>query len=386
MWTSTTFSAMARIVDMMAQGWLVLTLTDSPFWVGAAAGVRGVATICFSPIAGVIADRVDRRRLIMLLQLFTALIAFLMAYLVFMDLIQLWHIMVLTFLQGIAMTLTLPTRWALTMDLVGKRTLLNATATNFMAFSTMQIISPIIGGFVISVAGVGAAYLLIGAGLLGSFAALWKMGPVPKGERLQESLWRNLKEGVSHVFNSPTLRSLLLMGMMVETFGFSYQVMLPVIARDVLEVGVTGLGFLTTAGGVGSLVAALVVASLGDFRAKGWLLVIGSAGFGLFLILFAASPWFPLSMLLLAVARAMVVTYDTAMGTLLQTLAPDKMRGRVMSFYGLTFGMNPIGGIQAGAIASFLGAPLAIGIGGAIVTLNALRAVKLASRLQQRGE
>ncbi len=386
LWTSGVFGAMSRSVDMMAQGWLVLIITDSPFWVGAVAGARGVATLCVSPIAGVIADRVNRRKLIMMLQFSTSLIAFLMAYLVITDLIQLWHIMVLSFLQGIAMTFSMPARMTLTMDLVGKRALMNATAANFMAFSVMQIISPTVGGIVISRAGIGGVYLFIGAGLLGAVAALWRIGHVPMGDRLEESPWRNLKEGVSHVFRSPTLRPLLLMGVVVEMYGFSHMIMLPVIARDVLHVGATGLGLLTSAGGVGALIATFFVAGLGDFKAKGWLLVGGSAGFGLFLILFAASTWFPLSQFLLAAARATAITYDSVMATLLQTNAPDRMRGRVMSFYALTFGMNPIGGIQAGAIAGFFSAPLAIGIGGAIVMLNALRVVRLVPRFQQKEE
>jgi MFS family permease len=131
------------------------------------------------------------------------------------------------------------------------------------------------------------------------------------------------------------------------------------------------------------MVGTLVIASLEDIKAKGWTLVICSAGFGIFIILFAASSWYPLSMLLLAVAVGLGISFDAVLGTLIQTISADHMRGRVMSFYALTFGMTPMGGFGAGAIASFLGAPIAIGIGGGVVAINALRSLGLVSKLRQ---
>ncbi len=386
LWVNTVFDSIYRTVDIVAQGWLVLTLTDSPFWVGAAAGIRGISILLLSPFAGVIADRLDRRRLLRLLQLSMSAIAFLIAYLVVTGRIEVWHIMVLSFLNGGALALIMTVRWTLTIDLVGKRALLNANSANFMAFSFMQIISPVVGGVIITIFGIWAVYLLMGSALMAATLVTLLIPIVPIREKLKGSPWRDLKEGVYQVFLNPVLRPLFFMAVVVGVFGYSYNYMLPVMARDVLKVGATGLGLMASVGGAGSLITIFVIANLGDVRNKGRLMVLGSAGYGVFLVLFSASPWFPVSLFLIAAVKAASMLYDSMMTTLLQTSAPDEMRGRVMSSYALTFGMSPLGGLQAGAIAGFLGAPVAIGIGGVLVCLNALRMTRLMPRFRQKEE
>ncbi|MBI4233528.1 MAG: MFS transporter [Chloroflexi bacterium] len=382
-WGNVLAVSSASTLEVMAQGWLVLEITDSPLWVGIAAGLRGLSTLLFSLPGGVLADRVDRRRLLAVGQGVNGLVALALAMLTLTGAIQLWHILVAAFLYGTVMAMLWPARNALVFDLVGRRALLNANAANFMAMSAMRIVSPLAGGLLIAATGVSSAYFLICTAYAIALGLLVRVPRQLGGPQGGQPVLGVLQGAIESAFRPGVLRSLLFMSLLTEVFGFSYHFMLPVMARDVLRVGASGLGLLTSAGGAGGLAATLLVASLGDVRWKGVLLVAAAAGFGLFLVLFAASPWFPLSLVLLGMAAAMAATYDTALGTLLQSIVPDRMRGRTMGLYVFTFGFTPLGGFQAGAIAGFLGAPIAIAVGGALVVANALRLLPLARQLGQ---
>ena len=383
LWLSATTSFMSRIIYGMAEGWLVLTITNSPFWVGAMAGIRGAAIVFLSPFAGVLVDRVNRRHLLLSTQVMSALITLTLAYLTISNQIHLWQISLLSLLQGISMTLNIPARFTLTMDVVGKRNLLNASATTQMGNSLVQIVGPTMAGIVISKANVGAVYVLTTIGFIIAALALLKMGYVPKGEAKHGSPVGELKEGVKFVFLNPNLRALFLLGLVVEAFGWSSQTMLPVMARDLLKGGATGFGLLNAAAGIGALAGTMVVANLSEIKVIGRMMLVTSIGFGGFLILFAFSPWFPLSMFLLAVAVGMGLSFDSMLGTTFQILSPDNMRGRVMSFYALTFGMTTMGGFGSGIIANVLTTPIALGIAGSMLMLNSLRVTKLLLRLKQ---
>jgi MFS family permease len=202
--------------------------------------------------------------------------------------------------------------------------------------------------------------------------------------REQIAPWKNLKEGFFYVWKEPTLRSLIVMALVVEAFAWSHITMLPVMARDVLDVGASGFGLLSSSSGIGLMIGTLTMASLGDIKNKGRWVVLFSLGFGLFILLFSISTWFPLSMLLIAIALAMGISCDAMLSTLLQILSDNRMRGRVVSFYGLTFGMTPMGGFGEGIIANLINAPLAVGLGGGLVILNSIRLIMqgLAPRIQ----
>ncbi len=377
-------SFMSRVVFIMAEGWLVLVITDSPFWVGAMSGVRGATVILMSPIAGVIADRLDRRKLLIVTQLIMTAIAITLAYLTFSGLIQLWHIASLTLLQGIAHTINMPSRLTLTMDITGKKALLNAIAASQMGNGIVQIVAPSVAGFIISEANLGSVYILVTAAAILAILAWLRMGYPENVIREQIAPWKNLKEGFFYVWKEPTLRSLIVMALVVEAFAWSHITMLPVMARDVLDVGASGFGLLSSSSGIGLMIGTLTMASLGDIKNKGRWVVLFSLGFGLFILLFSISTWFPLSMLLIAIALAMGISCDAMLSTLLQILSDNRMRGRVVSFYGLTFGMTPMGGFGEGIIANLINAPLAVGLGGGLVILNSIRLIMqgLAPRIQ----
>ena len=383
LWIGGAFSDMGMGVYFMVHGWLTLAVTDSPFWVGATAGMSGLGLTSCSVLGGVLVDRLDRRNLVIGGQVIQAAMAFSLAVLVLSGHVQLWQILVLGFVDGAVAGVRIPARMALTLDIAGRDRLLSATAANFAAMAGMGIVAPLAGGAVVSAFDVGWAYVLIGGAYLASVAVLLRLRGVPRVERSGDSPWEDLRRGIRYVLTAPTVRALILMVLVTEAFGWSHESMMPVVARDVLGAGASGLGYLMAAGASGATVSTLVMSSVGDIRNKGRLMVIGLCGFGLFLMLFASSRSMPLAMLLLGLAYASVVLYEASLSTLLQTMVPNEMRGRVLSFQTLMWGMTGISGFHTGAIARLLGAPVAIAVGGGVVFLNALRLIRGASRFQE---
>ena len=383
LWGNNVLASMGRSMEMLTLGWLVLIETDSPLWVGMVAGLRGMGQVGFGLFGGVIADRTDRRKALILAQCLVALAALLLGLLVVTDNIALWSILVVALLQGTLSAVAMPLNNALIFDTVGKERLLNAMAARITAFNLARIVGAVIAGTLITTVSVGGCYLFIAGTYFFSPLFLLLMRGTYRTATQQEPIWRNARQGVSYAWRSGPLRSLLLVSVLMETFAFSYHIMLPVMARDVLHVGASGLGYLSAAGGTGALMGALTVASLGDFRWKGPLMMITAGMAGLFLLLFALSPWFAVSLVLVACVGASLMTFDATIATLLQLLSSDVMRGRIMGLYALTFGFTPLGGFLAGAIAGILGAPLAVGLGGVIILLSAARMLQPMSRVRE---
>ena len=381
--TNSFFSGFGNILEILAVGWLVLDKTDSPFLVGLVTALRGVGLVFLAPLGGVIADKVDRRKLLTLVTLANAVNTLIMGLLIITDVVTLWQIMLLVGLQGLTWSIRMPVRNTLAYDLVGRRRALNAVSANFLAMQSTRIVGPVTAGLIISGYGVGEAYLVASASHFVSIGALLLVPRPPSSYVGGGSTLHNLREGLAHVIGNGPVRSLFSLVLVTEALGFSYQAMLPVMARDFLHVGATGLGFLAAGFGAGAVVAAFVITNLGDFKSKGWLLVGGAFCFGLFLVLFAFSRSYPLSIALLALAGASGVAYDSSAAALLQMLVPDNMRGRVMGVYGSFIGTSPMGGLQAGAVAALVSAPFAVGLGGTLVALNALRLVRLAPRMPE---
>ena len=366
-------------MELLAQGWVVLIVTDSPFWVGGVAGVRGVGQVSFGALGGLLADRFNRRVVLTVAQLFRAATFLLLGLLIITDRVELWHLLLVALAQGMLMATVLPSSDALAYDIVGSKRLLNALAIKHGAFSLVTIPGSILAGILITTAGVGSCYLVITGVLFFSPLPLLFMKARYSRPLSSEPIWQNLRGGLSYAAKANSLRSLLLFSVIMETFGFSFFIMLPVIARDVLEVGATGLGFLSATRSVGSLVATFAVASLGDFRAKSLVLTLGAAAAGIFLLFFALSPWYAASLVLAALIGAGLVAYDITLGTMLQQFSIDEMRGRVLGLYSLTFGFMPVGGFISGAVATVMSVSFALGMGG-VVILAAVAAILLPAR------
>lgn len=365
-------------VQMVAQSWLVYQLTDSPALLGMVGLTQAIPTLVLTLFGGVVADRVDRRRLLLTTQGATGLLLLLLATLVATDHIQLWHIFAVAFLVGAVSAFDQPARMALVPHLVAREDLLNAVAMTSMVWQSSRIVGPALAGLLIGLVGIAPCFYLTTLGVLGMVLALKavQVPPVapPAGSR---NVLRNLGEGVGYVWRNPIFRSLIGLTFFNSLFGMSYVAMMPVFARDVLAVGSQGYGLLMGVSGVGALIGTTTLASLGNVRHKGPLLLAGAAGFGSFIVLFALSRFYPLSLGLLFCMGAVSSVYMTTVNTLLQSLVPDELRGRVMGIYSLTWSIMPLGGFLSGSIADrfadpAVGAPFAVGLGGTLVALMAV--------------
>ena len=365
LWSAGAVVNFGGFIFWVVQGWLTLTVTDSPFWLGAAIGVWGLGMMCFSIPGGVLADTLDRRGLSASAAVARGVLMGLLAVPIFLDQVQLWHILVVSFLVGIGEAVAAPAFTALTLDVVGKGRLLAANAANFAALGVAGVVMPISTAAVVNTWGIAWAFVASATmfTLGGAFLSVLSRpdssaAPTDSTSPRRQAGWPALKQGVAYVFSTPVVRTLILMGLVGELFGWAHVTMLPAMARDVLGTGVSGFGYLASAGFLGMLVSTLVISSLGDVRKKGRFMVIGGVGFTVFVILFALSRSFPLSLALLATAYGLGAMYEVSLNTLVQTVVPDEMRGRVISFQALTWGVNGVSGFHTGAIASRLGPPL----------------------------
>ena len=366
-WLGAGFSSMGMTIGMITQGWLVLDITNSPFWVGLVAGLMGMGHVGFGLIGGVVVDRWDKRKVLIAVQALSGLVALAVSLLIFSDRLELWHLAVSAVLQGVLMAVRLPSGNSLIYLMVGRKVILNALASQLIALNLSRIVGSVVAGTSIESLGVQYAYLFMAfSAWLGGLMVVMVRGDYRSLGGV-EPFWRSAVEGLRYAWSSAPIRSLLLMSVLMEMFGFSFLVMLPVMARDVLGVGATGLGYLSAVNAVGATVSTVIVAGLGDFKNKQVLLLLTAMGAGVSILLFALSPWFVVSLALSALVGAALMSYDATMGTMLQLLTTDAVRGRVLGLYGLTFGFTPLGGFIEGVIASVYSAPLAVGLGGAVI-------------------
>jgi MFS family permease len=359
-------------MQSVAQGWLVLTLTNSPFFVGLVSGLGSLGVLAFTLYAGVVADRRDKRRLIVLTQSLSMVQALVLAVLVWTKVVTVWHVMVAATALGIVNAFDIPTRQSFMVELVGKEELMNAIALNSSIFNAARVVGPAIAGALIGAIGVAPLFFLNGVSYVAVIAALLAMRLAPFQPRPSTgSAWAGFREVVGFLRSNRRVETLIVLTATFSVFGFPYLVMMPVFARDVLHVGAAGYGALTAAVGGGAMLGALAIAvNSRRITHRGRLMVIGGTSFGVLVTLFAFSHTFAFSIVLLALAGCAMIVNNALTNTMLQTIVPDHLRGRVMGFYSFVFvGMSPLGAFQAGAFAERFGAPLAVGVGGLICAL-----------------
>ena len=377
LWTSAVVNYMGLMFYFTVHGWLALEVTNSAFWVGATAGVNGLSIMIFSPAAGVLVDRLNRKWLILTALAFQVSVAAWIAAMLFTGRIELWHIIVAAFLDGAIMSVKVPSRTALVLDVAGRQNMLKATAANFAAMTGTGIFIPPLAGWVVEAHGLAWAYTAMCSAFILSATLLIFLTGVRRTERKSKtSPTQDFREGARYVLTTPAVRLLFILMVTSELFGWAHETMMPVMAGKVLNAGPTGLGYLISAGSAGALLSSLILSATGEFRRKGLALILGYIGFGVFLILFAISGSLLLSLVLIATAYASVALYETMLGTLLQTTVPDEMRGRVLSFQMFSWGFTGFSGFHTGAVAALIGAPLAISIGGGVVVLNGIRLIR----------
>ena len=352
----------------VAQAWLVYELTNSPFKLGVVSFCAGVPVLLFSLWAGVVADRVPKRPLLVVTQTVMMTLAFILAADMFLGTIQWWHIAIMAFLLGTANAFDGPTRHAFVVEMVGRNELMNAIALNSAMFNTARIVGPALAGIILAAVGAAWCFVLNGVSFLAVIAGLVLMDVKPYvGAIPTESPLKQMREGVSYIWHHPTVRPLITLVAVSNMFALGYMALLPAFAQDVLHAGKVGYGFMSTAIGVGALAGALVIASLGNYQRKGLILTAGNLLFPVMVIALSLSKSFHLTMGCLVVAGFGFMAQNATANTLVQTTVPDTLRGRVMSVYMMVFlGFFPIGSLIAGAMAERFGVPVGAAFGGIV--------------------
>ena len=390
-WSGAFLSNIGTWMQAVAQGWLVLQLTDSPFWLGLDGFMALAPGMVLTLAGGVFADLVDRRRLLLYTQVVAGAAAFGLAVLISTGVIHkagdvwssnVWMILVFSFVTGCCMSLAAPSYQAMTFDLVGREDLANAIALNSTQFQLSRVIGPVFAGVgfrLFTLAGCfyanGLSFIAVVVALAmvrfdqpGRSTAAGKVRPV----RDRRALWQELIEGFRYVRNRPRVSTLLSISAVNSLFGAPYLTFVPIFARDIFHLGATGLAWMMGTAGAGAFFGALVLAYLGDFKRKGWSVLGGALAFGVCLIAFSLSTRLTVSFIFLFGVGFSIVTSVAVTNTLLQQLVTDRMRGRVMSMFILSFiGSMPIGNLIAGIASHRFGAPHTLAAGGLAVVLYA---------------
>ncbi len=359
LWFGALAASIGQWMQQVSLGWLALTLTDSPSFVGWVTFAAGMPFLVVAPLGGAVIDRVDRRRLLLMCQALAALLAITVATDVLGGWVRAWHLPLVAFANGSLQAVLAPTQQSLVPALVARADLTNAIGLTSAGQNMTRIVGPSLAGAVIGWGGVGPAFLIQAAALGAAFAMVSKISFPKRGGTAGP---RGAFDGIRLIFARPELRGLFLLACIPTLFVFPYVHLLPVFARDVLRIGASGLGLLMAASGAGAVVGSLLVAarrSAGTGRAVLTLAV----GYGGVVAAIALSPSVWLSLPLLFCAGLMGSSFMSTSNVLLQHRIGDEVRGRVMGAYLLTFGLMPLGVLPMGLAAGRFGAPTAVATG-----------------------
>jgi MFS transporter, DHA1 family, staphyloferrin A biosynthesis exporter len=361
-------------IQQVTLGWLVYELTGSSMLLGVLNGLRALPFLVTGPMAGVAADRMDRKKLLLRTQWVLIGTAVIMGAVVASPLLHAWHIFVFTLITGIAWTFSEPVRQSMIPSVVPKADLGNAIALNSGGFNLMKIIGPALGGAMIALFGAAGNFFVQAIAYVGVLLMIYLMHvPPTPSEARRSSAMANLKEGFAYVWSTPAVLALMTLAYVPRVFAVPYQTLMPVFQKDVLGVGPEGLGLLMAAPGLGAVLAVLMLASAGNRLKRQGLFLVGSIiVLGLFLIVFSQITSFTLALISLVAVGIFQMLFLASTSTLLQLIVPDQLRGRVMSLYMLDRGFMPAGALFAGVTAHFIGAPLTVATMGAAVIVLAL--------------
>jgi MFS family permease len=374
-WFGQLISVTGTWMQSLAQAWLVLTLTDSAFKLGLVSVFQFAPMLVFGLLAGMLADRLPKRKLLVVTQSLSGVLAGVLALLVFTDRVQLWHVYALALGLGVVNAFDMTTRQAFVVDMVGKEHLMNAIALNSSLFNAARIIGPAIAGLLLAVFGPGICFLINALSYIAVVAGLLAMRLEHRPARMTSRGLQQIREGLTYVRATPAVLLPMALVGFVATFGINFNVWIPLLAKQNLHAGASGFGLLMAASGVGSLIGALALAFFMQGPKRLWMLgmaaLLGVLELGLALA--GAIPLaLPIAMLLLAgIGFASSSTMATA-NTTVQTNSPDELRGRVMSVYmTINTGTAPFGGLIAGGMASRYGTPASLALGGLVTLLAA---------------
>jgi MFS family permease len=361
-------------MQRIALAWLVYQMTHSEFLLGLVGFASQIPSLVLSPLAGVLADRTDRYRLLVLTQSLAMLQAAVLTILVLTGLIQIWQVIVLSIILGVINAFDMPIRQAFMVQMVDdKKDLGNAIALNSSMVNVARLLGPSVAGLLIAAVGEGIVFLINALTYLAVIVSLLLMRITKAGLRIPNVKgWEQLKDGLRYVAGFEPIRALLLMLALMSVMGMPYAVLMPVFAKDILHGGPDTLGFLMGASGVGALAGAIYLAARKSVLGLGRLIPLASGAFGLALMIFSFSRSIWLSLVLMMLSGVGIMIQLASSNTLLQTMVEDDKRGRVMSLYTTSFmGMMPIGSLIAGTIADRIGAQWTVFGGGVACLLGA---------------
>jgi MFS family permease len=377
LWLGQLDTSLGQWMDNISRTYLIYQMTSSPLQLGLAAAMRGIPLFLFGIVAGAMADRSGRKTQLIVAQVTNALLNFILATLVLTHRVQPWHVYVTGFLAGTVQAFQNPARQTLVSDFAGPKQLINALALNSMALNSSRAVGPAFAGLLIATIGVHGSYYVQAVMFL--LATIWTVQMrIPERGResarvAREPLFQSIKAGFAYVRTNSNIRAQLILALGPLTLGMPFTNMMPIFAKDVLHGGAQLQGFLLSAFGIGSLLGALVVASIPRRRAYALPAVIGALVFSLTLFVFGSSHWVWLSLACAFISGIFMTTYQTQDQALLQLSAPRYIRGRVMSFYLINRATVPIGTLFAGALANQFGGPAAV----RMMSLGALSVVLL---------
>jgi MFS family permease len=367
-WLGLIISNIGTWMQITAISWLLYELTNSPLQLGLNGVFRAIPTICFGLFGGTIADRYDRKRLLLFTQVTLMLLAFILGLLDQMGRIQVWHIYALTLISSVVGSLDGPARQALFPSLVPRSVLPNAIALNSLLWKGTVLLGPALAGITISTVGTDGAFYANAASFLAVVLALYLMSASSSGGARAGRFLKDLKEGVSFVIAEKTILGVLVMEATSSIFGLD-QAMLTIFARDILSVGASGLGFLQSARGLGALIGSGLLISIGQTRSQGRILLISAVLCGASFAFFGLSRSFPLSLLMLLIVGATDTIWGATRNTIIHFQTPEVIRGRVMGVLNLSNrGLHPLGQAETGLVVPLVGAREATFLGGMVVT------------------
>ncbi len=372
LWIGTTFSATAFWASMIASLWLMRQITDSFIVLGLVGFLTTIPTIIISPYAGAVADRVNRKRLLIVTRLLALVPPTVMGVLALTGTIQAWQILAGTLAMGLVQAVDLPPRSSLVPVVVPRVHLMNAFALQAAVWSVTQILGPAVGAFLLTIGTGSFAYFFAAASALVTLWTVTQLSATPVATEERGSTFAAVKEGIVFAGRHPVIRVVIVLGLLTGLTAMPFQILLPIFANDVFAVGPLGYGWMQMTAGFGALIGTLLLAGIVYFSRQNMLLVISMVAFGAGLILLGLAPTYLFALLFMVLIGASMSTSHTLMNTVTQNLTPDTMRGRVTSFYMLTWGMSSFGSLVLGAMADVMGVHATVAVSGILVAAAGL--------------
>ena len=383
LWTGAFLSSVGTWTQDVALAWLIHVRFVDPFYLGLRAFASDAPLITFMLVGGAVADRVDRRRILLTSQIFQMLFAAALGVLYALGRLGIVPILLIAFLTGLAQSQSAPTYQAVLTSLVPPQQIPNAVALNSLQFNLSRAVGPVIAGVILARWGTGPCFAVNAVSFLAVIVALWRIELPPPAPAKKETLGESLRTGLRHVWESPVLSVLTALGLTGSLFAFPLLTYLPVIAGDVLRTGAQGYSLLLSSFGVGAIGGAIATAQRGHVPGRGRLMLATLALYGVTALAAVLCGRQALAMALLFVAAWSLVTAFSTLNSLVQENAPDALRGRVLSIYGLAFrGGMPLGSLIAGALVRLLGAPAVLGSFSGVLALVSVAVYVRNSRLR----